>query len=78
MRLRHFACAFSMIGFFAVLPLGALSAAESACKGLQNGPCKQNESCSWVKSYKLKNGKDISGFCRKKATRKQSDTQKPG
>lgn len=76
MRIRHLGFMCLAISLFALAPFGALTAAESACKGLQNGPCKQNETCSWVQSYKLKNGKDVSGFCRKKASRKQSEPKK--
>lgn len=47
-----------------------LNAAESACKGLANDACSKNTVCSWVDPYKTKKGKEISGFCRKKAVRK--------
>jgi len=44
-------------------------AAESACKGLGQEPC-QAQGCSWVKSHKRTNGKEIAAFCRKKPERK--------
>jgi hypothetical protein len=46
-----------------------LHAAEAACKGLANDVCSKNASCSWVDPYKTKKGKEIAGFCRKKAVR---------
>jgi len=51
-------------GFMGV---SSLRAAESACKGLANNACSGNSACSWVKAYKTKKGKEIAGFCRKKA-----------
>ena len=47
-----------------------LHAAESACKGLANEACSKSDACSWVAPYKTKKGKEIAGFCRKKALRK--------
>ena len=42
-------------------------AANSPCKGLANAACTGNSACSWVNPYKTKKGKQIAGFCRKKA-----------
>jgi hypothetical protein len=47
-----------------------LYAAESACKGLTTDACGKKAECSWVDPYKTKKGKEIAGFCRKKAVRK--------
>ena len=47
-----------------------LHAAESPCKGLATDACSKNAGCSWVDPYKTKKGKEIAGFCRKKAVRK--------
>ena len=47
----------------------SLQAAETACKGLATDACSGNTGCSWVKPHKTKKGKDIAGFCRKKASR---------
>ena len=72
MRIFSFGFIVALAGSFALAQIPALHAAESACKGLHNANCKQNESCSWVKSYKIKSGKEVSGFCRKKASRKST------
>jgi hypothetical protein len=56
-----------------------LNAAESTCKGLVNDVCSKNTVCSWVDPYKTKKGKEIAGFCRKKAVRKPDPkAAKPG
>jgi hypothetical protein len=74
-----------VLGFlllFAAVVIGSLAvrfpiqAAESACKGLATEACAGNAGCSWVKPHKTKKGKDIAGFCRKKASR-QSEPKAP-
>lgn len=70
--------AFLLIGAFAIgfsVGLPATRAAETVCKGLANDACTGNGGCSWVKPHKIKSGKEIAGFCRKKAVR-QSKTPK--
>jgi hypothetical protein len=49
-------------------------AAETPCKGLKTDACTGNTTCSWVKPYKTKKGKEIAGFCRKKPSRQSSST----
>ena len=69
----------SIIALFAALVSGNLTAqaADSACKGLTTQACSTNTSCSWVKPYKRK-GKDVAGFCRKKATHKPAKPKAAG
>ena len=47
--------------------VSSAQAADSPCKGLANAACTGNGACSWVNPYKTKKGKQIAGFCRKKA-----------
>ncbi len=56
----------------------SVRAAETAnlCKGLANEACSGNKSCSWVKSHKIKSGKEIAGFCRRKPTAHAAETKK--
>jgi hypothetical protein len=63
---------FSIIALFAVFAIGGVNpvqaaAANTVCKGLATDACSSSAGCSWVKPYKTKKGKEISGFCRKKA-----------
>lgn len=36
------------------------------CKGQAKDICVKNGSCSWVESYKRKDGRTVNGFCRTK------------
>jgi hypothetical protein len=65
--------AFFLIGAFAIAMASGVSAlqaaeTETACKALTTEACTGDKGCSWVKPYKTKKGKEIAGFCRKKAT----------
>ena len=66
-------------------------AADGACKGLAQAKCEGASSCSWVKGYKTKEGKNVAAYCRtkgkgaaasgkakdaKKAVSKDADTAK--
>ena len=70
---------YSIIAISAALIGGSLTAqaADSACKGLTTQACSTNTSCSWVKPYKRK-GKDVAGFCRKKASHKLAKPKTAG
>lgn len=65
-----------LIGAFAA-GLPAAQAAETVCKGLTTDPCKANSGCSWVKAHKIKSGKEVAGFCRKKAVRQSTTPKTP-
>lgn len=54
----------------------APEAAENPCKGLQTDACGANTSCSWVRPHKVKSGKEVAGFCRRKPT-PQAKAAKP-
>jgi hypothetical protein len=56
---------------------GAAAATASPCKGLDQTSCKANTSCSWVKAHKIKTGKEIAAFCRRKPERKASQPAAP-
>jgi hypothetical protein len=56
--------------FAALIAVPPAEAAETQCKGLKSEACSSNSGCSWVKPYKTKAGRDVAGFCRKKAGKK--------
>ena len=67
---------FSLVVLMALSAFGvmtSLGAAEIVCKGLANDACAGNNGCSWVKPHKIKSGKEIAGFCRKKPTRSPTE-----
>jgi len=45
-------------------------AADKPCKGQEMQACNQSNSCSWVNSYKRKDGKTIKSYCRNSAKSK--------
>lgn len=52
---------------------GDLKAAETNnCKGVEQTACQANDTCSWVRAYKTKSGKQVSAFCRKKPGKKSA------
>ncbi len=40
--------------------------ASSVCKGASRAKCAAKSGCTWVESYKTKNGTRVSGYCRAK------------
>ncbi|MEN8168082.1 MAG: chromosome partitioning protein ParB [Pseudomonadota bacterium] len=50
--------------------------AEGKCKGLSKSACSTNSSCSWVKSYKTKAGKNVAAYCRVKSAKNQTKNSK--
>ncbi|WP_089729303.1 hypothetical protein [Candidatus Thiosymbion oneisti] len=50
--------------------------AASACKGLERGPCER-KGCSWVESYRRKDGVSVAGHCKSKPYKSvESDDKK--
>lgn len=45
-------------------------AAAADCKGMEKNRCESNGSCTWVDSYKRKDGVKVEGYCRSKGSRK--------
>jgi hypothetical protein len=60
----------------ALLAIGAQSAlaADSPCKGLEKPQCESKDQCTWVDSYKRKDGVQVDGYCRSKGKRKSSSS----
>ena len=60
----------------ALLVLGTQSAlgADSPCKGVEKPQCERNDQCTWVDSYKRKDGIQVDGYCRSKGKRKSSSS----
>jgi hypothetical protein len=48
-----------------VLAAGPAAAADSACKGLDQAKCAAAADCGWTSEYTRKDGKTVSGYCRK-------------
>ena len=43
---------------------GTPAIAETKCKGLEHEVCGKQQHCSWVESYKRKDGVTVKGHCR--------------
>ncbi len=69
---------FAVLAIFATGGLSAVQAADPVCKGLATDACSTNAECSWVKPYKTKKGKEVSGFCRKKISRQSAKAKTAG
>ena len=65
--------------FFGVASLSGTPAfaAAKACKGMAKDACAAESSCSWVKSYKNKSGKQVAAHCRAKGKTKAKAKAKP-
>ena len=64
MKNKFIALAISIIFTAFMAPVGLH--AESECKGSTESACKKNANCTWVSSYKHKDGKQVSAYCRNK------------
>jgi hypothetical protein len=66
----------------ALFTLAALSAgpvsAQSACKGLSESACGTASSCSWVKGYTRKDGREVASYCRVKSKPKAAAAEQFG
>lgn len=62
----------------AFLVFGSTAQAASSCKGKTQSACSSASSCSWVKSYKRKDGVKVKAHCRsaKKASTKKVTSKK--
>jgi len=50
--------------------------AANTCKGIQEETCSQSDSCTWIKSYKRKDGANIKAYCRSKPNKKSKLTKR--
>lgn len=50
--------------------------AESACKGLGQGPCAGKTDCTWVDGYTRKDGVNVSGHCKAVSKRDEAAAAK--
>jgi hypothetical protein len=81
MIVRKGALALGTFALALTLSLGVASVqAESVCKGRESGPCQKDDRCSWVESYKRKDGVKVSAHCKSKPEKsgKSEDTSKSG
>ncbi|MCV6545747.1 MAG: hypothetical protein OIF56_00430 [Cohaesibacter sp.] len=53
------------IGLLGSVAFGGGAALAAECKGKAKSACSSDKSCTWVKSYKTKTGKNVDGYCRK-------------
>ncbi|WP_201244510.1 hypothetical protein [Halochromatium salexigens] len=44
------------------------------CKGMEKLACERQDACTWVNSYKRKDGVQVSGYCRSKGGKKSSSS----
>lgn len=67
---------FAALATAVLLALGTQSAlaADSPCKGLEKPKCESKDQCTWVGSYKRKDGVQVDGYCRSKGKRKSSSS----
>jgi hypothetical protein len=56
-------------GFASLSGTPAFAAAKT-CKGMAKDACGAEATCSWVKSYKNKSGKEVAAHCRAKGKTK--------
>jgi len=64
----------SAVALIAATALMAMQGPASAadCKGMEKSKCESNGSCTWVDSYKRKDGATVNGYCRSKGGKKSS------
>ena len=55
-----------------LLSFSQLSSAAGSCKGMQQGACSSDNSCSWVNSYSTKKGNTIKAYCRNRSKSSKS------
>ena len=48
----------------------APAGAASECKGLEKRQCESKPDCAWVDSYKRKDGKTVSAYCKSSGKKK--------
>jgi len=51
------------------------AAAELPCKGQEMQACNQSNSCTWINSYKRKDGKTIKSYCRNSTKNKSKKSK---
>lgn len=65
----------SSLALVAGLAIGSQTNVFAAeCKGMEKGPCENQDSCSWVDGYTRKDGVKVSGHCRSKGGKKSSSS----
>ncbi len=65
------------VGILAIM--GALTLSSQAvlaveCKGMEKSACERQDACTWVDSYKRKDGVQVNGYCRGKGGKKSSSS----
>lgn len=62
-RVSRLALAFLSAALLAGCLIGS-ALAESACKGLEQGPCEGKGDCTWVDGYVRKDGVKVAAYCK--------------
>jgi hypothetical protein len=58
--------------------VSASASAASQCKGMEQDACGAMAECAWVNAYVRKDGRSVSGHCKKKARGKPADQAASG
>lgn len=65
---------FAMLTITGALTLASQSALSAECKGMEKSTCEGQDACTWVDSYKRKDGVQVNGYCRGKGGKKSSSS----
>ncbi len=64
----------AMLAIAGVLALSSQSVLAADCKGMDKSSCERQDACTWVDSYKRKDGVQVNGYCRGKGGKKSSSS----
>ena len=64
----------TMLAMTAALTLVSQSTFAAECKGMEKSSCERQSACTWVDSYKRKDGVQVNGYCRGKGGKKSSSS----
>jgi len=65
----------SLIAITLIFSLSTSLYAANTCKGIQKQACNQSDSCTWIETYKRKDGANIKAYCRSKPSKKSKLTK---
>lgn len=64
----------TMLAMTGTLMLLSQSVLAAECKGMEKSACEGQSACTWVDSYKRKDGVQVNGYCRNKGGKKSSSS----
>jgi hypothetical protein len=71
-RLTRSVSLVATVAMTGALALSSQSALSAECKGMEKSACEGQDACTWVDSYKRKDGIQVNGYCRAKGGKKSS------